>query len=319
MSEPTLDIILVNRNSGTLLGRCLRSIAAADLTGFRLTRVCVVDDCSTDGSLDALPAGLPLEVVRNPRRLGYGASCNRGASGSRAEWLLFLNTDIELESSSLTVAMAFAAKRQEMGAGMLGIQLVETDGSVARSCSRFPTVGTFLAMMVGLDKLLPGRFANVQMKDWDHRTSREVDQVMGAFLLMPRALFDRLGGYDERFFVYMEDLDLALRARALGAHNYYLAEARAVHLGGGTARQVWAESLFFAARSRLQFAFKHWGALRGVMLALGTLLVEPWARAVHYLRAGSAADVRATFAAYGRLWGWVLSGAPAPRQGRETV
>jgi N-acetylglucosaminyl-diphospho-decaprenol L-rhamnosyltransferase len=308
---PSLDIILVNRNSGDLLRRCLDSIAAADRTAIELRRVCVVDDMSSDGSADDLRAAdLPLVVLRQEQRRGYGASCNAGARGSMADYLLFLNTDIEVERNALVTPIAYLQRAEAANVGMLGIQLREPDGSVARSCSRFPTLGTFLAMMVGLDRLWPARFPNIQMREWDHGQTREVDQVMGAFLLMRRSLFEALGGYDERFFVYMEDIDLAMRARAAGLRSVYLADVRALHLGGGTARRAWSESLYFAARSRVQFAFKHLGTARGMVLAAGTLVVEPWTRAAHYLRAGSIADVAAALRAYARLWGWILRGAP---------
>lgn len=314
MSVPSLDIILVNRNSGDLLQRCLDSLAAADRSAIDLRRVCVVDDMSSDGSAAELRAAdLPLVVVRQEQRRGYGASCNAGARGSSADYLLFLNTDIEVERGALVAAVEHLERSAAADTGMLGIQLRELDGSVARSCSRFPTPGTFLAMILGLDRLVPSLFPNLQMREWDHGDTREVDQVMGAFLLMRRAVFEQLGGYDERFFVYMEDLDLALRARRLGWRSVFFAGARALHLGGGTARRVWSESLFFAARSRIQFGFKHFNRGGGLALAAGTLLVEPWTRALFYAAGGSLADVKAAVVAYARLWGWAMAGPRASR------
>lgn len=309
---PSLDIILVNRNSEDLLRRCVRSLAAADRAGLGLQRVCIVDDVSFDDSAEALAgAGLPLEVLHNPRRLGYGASCNRGARGSRADLLLFLNTDIEMPGDALTGPEAYLATPGAERVAIAGVQLREQDGRVARSCSRFPSMGTFWAMTVGLDKLLPRWFRGIQMAEWDHGATREVDQVIGAFMLMRRHVFEALGGYDERFFVYMEDLDLTLRARAQGWASVYLAGTCVVHLGGGTARRAWAESLFFSARSRIQFAWKHWGVSGGLLVGFGALAVEPLPHVAYYLSLGSTADARAALDASARPWRWVAQGAPA--------
>jgi GT2 family glycosyltransferase len=140
------------------------------------------------------------------------------------------------------------------------------------------------------------------MLDWDHLTSREVDQVMGAFTLIRRPLFQRLGGYDERFFVYMEDLDLALRARKLGFKSVYLAEAAVFHTGGGTAANVPAESLFFSLRSRMQYGFKHFAPPEAFALLLLTMLLEPLTRLCFALARRSLETAAVTARAYVKLW-----------------
>lgn len=301
---PSLDIILVNRNSGHHLRECLASMAGAARTGVELRRVVVVDDVSTDDSLQGIDAmDLPLTCIRNPVRTGYGGSCNRGAAGSEADYLLFLNTDTRLREDSLTVPVRFLQAPENAGVAIVGIKLLGADGTASRSSARFPTLRRYFVIFLGLDRLFPSLFLSHQMKEWDHLSTREVDQVMGAFMMMRREVLDRLGGYDKRFFVYMEDLDLSLRARALGYQSVYLSTAAAIHLGGGTANRVKSESLFFLFRSRIQYGFKHFGTLRGLVLLLATVMLEPISRLVLAGWRGSLPDMRATLAAYLRLWG----------------
>lgn len=119
------------------------------------------------------------------------------------------------------------------------------------------------------------------MRDWDHAGSRAVDQVIGAFFLIRRAVFDELGGFDERFFVYFEEVDLALRARRAGWRSMFFGDAQAFHKGGGTSDQVKGQRLFFSLRSRLRYGAKHFGPTSHFALVVVTWLVEPVARVLH--------------------------------------
>ena len=306
---PSLDIILVNRNSGRELLECLSSVRKADKNAFVLRRVCVVDDASTDQSAAGLSdLRLPLEIMRNSEHTGYGASCNRAARNSAADYILFLNTDCVLFADSLDKPLAYMEQARHAGVGIVGIQLLDAQGGVARSCAQFPTPVRMISTALGLDHLFPSLFPSHQMKRWNHLETREVDQVIGAFMLMRRVLFDRLGGYDERFFVYMEDLDLSLRMRRLGYTSVYLASAQAVHQGGGTARRARSESLFFALRSQIQYAFKHFGRVRGGVVAAVVLCLEPVARALLAASRQREGELQATAEAYRRLWTEMLWG-----------
>lgn len=300
---PSLDIILVNRNSGNELAECLSSIVQADTTALVLRRVCVVDDASTDHSAAGLDKiRLPLEVIRNSTHTGYGASCNRAAEGGTADYILFLNTDSTLFADSLDKPIRYLEAPEHVGVGIVGIQLLDCAGAVSRSCARFTTFGQMISIALGLDRLFPARFSSHQMKEWDHLETRAVDQVIGAFMLVRRPVFEQLGGYDERFFVYREDLDLSLRMHQLGYSSVYIASAQAVHKGGGTYRKVRPESLFFALRSRIQYAFKHFGFLRGCIVAVVALFIEPITRCLWAVSRQEVDELEATVEAYLRLW-----------------
>jgi len=144
------------------------------------------------------------------------------------------------------------------------------------------------------------------MKDWNHSETREVDQVIGAFFLVKRKVFDALRGFDERFFVYYEEVDFSYRAKKAGWGSLYLAEARAFHSGGGTSEQVKARRLFYSLRSRLLYAVKHFSPDGGVMVLLATLLFEPISRCALALWRHSWPSLKETVQGYGMLWRWLL-------------
>jgi GT2 family glycosyltransferase len=185
--------------------------------------------------------------------------------------------------------------------GICGIQLVDELGQVARSCARFPSVVNFSVQAVGLSKLRWFHASALHMSDWDHTTTRDVDHVIGAFFLVRRTAFNALSGFDERFFVYLEDLDFSLRARQAGWRSMYLPEAKAFHSGGGTSRHVKAKRLFYSLRSRLLYGFKHFSATEAWWLLFITVALEPCSRLAFALFRGEWRDARHTLQAYGML------------------
>jgi N-acetylglucosaminyl-diphospho-decaprenol L-rhamnosyltransferase len=274
-----LSIVIVNWNTGPLLRECLSSIADAGMAqDWTLDRVVVVDNASSDDSASRLPAaGYPLEVLANNTNRGFAAACNQGAARCTSELLLFLNPDTRLFENSLRTPVAYLASPRHQDIGIVGIQLLDQQGSVSRSCARFPRWSHFAAQACGLDRLRPS--LGHLMREWDHRSTREVDQVIGAFFLTRSRLFNDLGGFDERFFVYFEEVDYALRALQAGMRSVYLASAQAMHVGGGASNQVKGRRLFHSLHSRLLYGQKHFGRLQRGLLWAVSWFVEPLARA----------------------------------------
>ncbi len=299
-----VDVIIVNWNAGSLLKECLRSLSVLELGAVYVRRVFVVDNASTDASLDGVESlGLPLEIIRNAENRGFAAACNQAAALAKSEYLLFLNPDTEVSKGSLEEPIAFLSKEPHFA--ICGIQLLDSSGRIARSCARFPSAASMLCHSVGLNKVAPQFFRSYFMEDWGHDESRAVDHVMGAFFLVRRSVFMRLGGFDERFFVYLEDLDFSLRAKRAGYATYYLTEASAYHRGGGTSEQVRATRLFYSLRSRLLYAYKHLSLPSASLVLFASLILEPVLRLCLAIRRGSTSAIAETIAGYSRLW-WSL-------------
>jgi N-acetylglucosaminyl-diphospho-decaprenol L-rhamnosyltransferase len=299
----SLDIIIVNWNAKKTLFKCLDSISVN--RAIYQIHVVIVDNASSDSSVEMLEnhkSELPLTIIKNPENRGFAAACNQGARGSSADYLLFLNPDTILSQDSLTKPLTFLAKSNKASIGIVGIQLLDDSGMVSRTCTRFPMPGRFYVKMFALDRLFPKTFPSHFMTEWDHSESRDVDQVMGAFFLVRRSLFEELSGFDERFFLYFEELDFALRARKAGYRSYYFAEAQAYHKGGGTSEQVKATRLFYSLRSRMLYCYKHfeWTSATGVLL--GTLFIEPFSRMVYAAIRLSGREMAETLKGYAMLW-----------------
>lgn len=299
-----LGIVIVNWNSGDQLRQCLATLptAASQLPASSpLLRVVVVDNGSTDGSADglALP-GIDLVVQRNADNRGFAAACNQGAAALQTSLLLFLNPDTRLFAGSLAGPVNLMLRQDQSRTGIVGIALVDDAGRVALSCARFPRAWHFASHAIGLDRLWPR--AGQQMLEWDHGHTRAVDQVIGAYFMVRRALFESLAGFDERFFVYFEEVDFAWRARQAGWASVYLADARAYHRGGGTSDAVKDVRLFYALRSRLRYGHKHFALPGRLLLWAVTFVLEPISRAVHLALAGRWTEIRHAVAAYTLLW-----------------
>jgi len=304
-SLPSIDIIIVNWNSGSLLLSCIQSIIKyhANL----VSSVIIVDNASIDSSLLAIDSleCLPfsLQVIRNQDNQGFGAACNQGANQSDSDFILFLNPDTRLFERSLSDPLSYIQDPNNQSVGIVGIQLLDEHSIVARSCARFPSPFGFLAHAIGLDKIFPslGHF----MTEWIHDSTRQVDQVIGAFFFLRRSLFEQLKGFDERFFVYYEEVDFSYRAKKVGWQTIYLADSQAFHSGGGTTNKVKARRLFYVLRSRLLYADKHFSPVGFSLIFLEALLLEPLSRSGLAVARHSWPALKETWQGYVMLWRWL--------------
>lgn len=297
-----LRIVIVNWNAGSQLAEAVASIAHYHYG--LVSSVIIVDNASTDDSLaqvETLP-NLPFQllIVRNADNRGFGAACNQGAALASSEYLLFLNPDTRLFENSLTVPLAFMQQPNNSGVGICGIRLVDEQGNVSTSAASFPTLRVMAGKILGLTKLFPSVFPAHLMTSSDLRENSSVDQVIGAFFLIRKNVFDRCGGFDERFFVYFEEVDLSLRAKQLGYSSYFLSEVSAFHKGGGCSERVKAARLFYSLRSRILYARKHYSWMAFVALVLLTGLELPLRLAQGVVRV-SWSDIINTFTAYTQL------------------
>jgi GT2 family glycosyltransferase len=297
-----IHIVIVNWNTGDYLRQCLQSVALANGDDVNLARVTVVDNASSDGSATNLgDLDLPLEVVHNRTNVGFGAACNQGAAGSAARYLLFLNPDTRVSPEALGVVTAFMDSPQAAHIGICGGRVLDPSGAPAISCARFPTLPVVFGKITRLSAVAPRMFPGHHLTPEETRHSGVVDQVIGAFFLVRRELFTRLGGFDTRFFLYYEEVDLARRALELGFRSYFLGDARVIHTGTVSARQIRDVRLYHSLRSRQLYARRHWPRWQAGLLPLVTVAVELPARLAMALLRGSRSDLEATVSGYRML------------------
>jgi N-acetylglucosaminyl-diphospho-decaprenol L-rhamnosyltransferase len=299
-----LSIVIVNWNTRDQLRDCVLSICAASKFDFISSEVVVVDNASIDDSLRGIDEfGISVTIVRNKENIGFAAACNQGASLASGDYLLFLNPDTRLFENSLVAPLAFLEKEENAHVGICGVQLVDECNRACLSYAKFPSTLSFALQAIGAKKFLP--------KGWgggNGIVSRAngfllVDQVIGAFFVVRRPVFDQLDGFDERFFVYFEEVDFALRARGKGWISVCLTGTQCIHIGGGSSRQVKAARLFYSLRSRILYAFKHFYPQSIAALLFITLTVELFGRVAVALLRWSLTDCGHVLRAYRMLFG----------------
>ena len=301
--RPSVDIVIVNWNAGDYLRRCLESIPPARTGDFELKRIVVVDNASSDGSTEMkeIP-GLSLVIIRNDENKGFAAACNQGAAGSAADYILFLNPDTQLLPESLTRPIRFMESSTHSGVGICGVKLLDEDGGIATACARFPSLAIYVSQMFGLSRLFPEIFPCHFIPAEELFHSMEVDQIIGAFFLIRKDLFVTLNGFDERFFVYFEEVDFSLRAKRVGYASYFLADVTAMHIGRISSRQASMMTLYYSLSSRLKYALKHFQRWEAVLLIILTFTLEFVSRILWAFFGSSVASVGDVLLAYKRLF-----------------
>ena len=297
----SLGIIIVNYNSGSLLNKCVNAIFDSDAQNLKI-KVVVVDNNSKDGSLTLdKTTDKQLKLLKNTENKGFGYACNQGVDAlGEIDYLLFLNPDTEISKHTLKNSIEFL--RQNTFISILGCRHLDEFGKTKSSCSNTPTPIRIVWDIFGLSKLLPKIFPSATlMTNFNHNNSRFVDQVMGAYMLMEKTVFDILDGFDTRFFVYYEDADFALRAKNQGFKSYYNSDIEIMHSGRGTTKKIFHTTLFYNLRSRIQFTYKHYGMFYGALILILTITIEPITRSIYNLL-NDPSENKNTLKAFGLLY-----------------
>lgn len=291
-----IDVVIINWNSGDYLQKCIQSIFSTDNRNF-VTKVFIIDNNSSDLSLQKIRLNDKTEIVRNKENRGFAKACNQGFKLCSAPYILLLNPDTQLLDTTLEDCIAFMIKKTDID--ILGCQLLDDDGNVGYSCSRFPSATGIFFDATGLSKMAPSIFKpGIIMTDWDHKESRLVDQVMGAFMFFRKSIFEKVGYFDEQFFVYYEEVDFSKRLAALGGKSFFDADIKAIHSGEGTTSSVKAFRLFLNLRSRLQYAKKHFNLSGYLLVWISTYFIEPFTRMFFLLLKGKAREISQVFKGY---------------------
>ncbi len=241
--------VIVNWNGADYLERLLDSLGAAPVEA-----IIVIDNASSDSSAEILSRYSKVQTIRNAKNLGFGAAANQGIALSKSPYVLLLNVDVEVLPGSIETLEKFLDKHQETA--LAAPCLLFPNGRLQPSCRSFPTVSRLFLYFSYLDHVIPSGY---RLNEKDLQDAREVDQPMGAAWLLRKNVFEEAGGFDSRFFLYMEDVDLCRRIKSLGWKIYYIPDARLIQHAGGSSRQDWERSHTNLFEGMLLYFQKHDG------------------------------------------------------------
>lgn len=256
---PDLSIIIVTYNSRRDIEKCLASLQACS-RGARV-EIIVCDNASPDGTADLVAQHFPsVKIIRSAHNLGFGRANNLAAQHARGRFFLLLNPDTWVEEDLAAALVNFLDSHPE--ASGCAPQHLNPDGTRQFGAMReLPTVASLFYQKSGLAYAFPRspRFGRYYMTWWDHNEVREVQQA-GACLALRREVFQQVGGFDESYFMYFEDVELCHAVRAAGHRIFYLPHARVYHIGGQSARQAVSKNFIEFYRSMCRYFRKHHGA-----------------------------------------------------------
>lgn len=262
-----LSILIVTYNSARLIGRLLEQLAQ-ELQGLA-AEVIVVDNASRDDTAGLVRQQHPwVRLIASPDNLGFAAANNLAAQQASGRYLLLLNPDAIPAPGAL--ARGIALMDRHPAAGLAGGELRGPDGSRQPSARMFPTLRDELFTLSGLAAKHPDSpfLARLDRRWTDPEQAALVDWIPGAFVFIPASVFRALGGFDERFFMYYEEVDLCRRLQQAGHEIHYWPELKAMHIGGESAKTVQSARISKAGsqleswrmRSALLYYRKHHGA-----------------------------------------------------------
>ncbi len=270
-----VSVVIVNWNVCDLLRRCLASIDAnrGDLS----LEVIVVDNASSDDSVQMVKEEFPhVRLIASQKNLGYTGGNNLGAREARGRYLLILNPDTEIVGDALQQMVAYLDAHPT--AGVVGPQLRYPDGSIQPSCHRFPTI----AIALSSDSHIIGSFSQNGLSHAAHGINdqeneiQSVDWLDGAALMIRREIWQKVGAFDERFFMYFDEVDWFRRCQNVGAKAHYLAPAQIIHHHRGSSKQIGIKRKILFNRSKFLYFRKHFGAGWEVIIRLFSVLTSAW-------------------------------------------
>jgi len=227
-----LSIIILSYNTKNLLLKCVQSVVAkySDQIKKNELELIVVDNASVDGSVQAIEKVKEIKLIENKENYGFSKGNNIGAGKASGEYILFLNSDTKVEDQGLLKMIDFLDNNKN--AGILGGSLLNLDGSKQSSCGNFYNLFNLtIALMAGERLgLIRKRPAKIDKVDW----------VSGASMMVRRNLFEKLRGFDEKLFMYMEDMELCFRAKKLGYQTFFYPEVKIIHQELGSSNRTFA-------------------------------------------------------------------------------
>ena len=296
-SKPEVSVVIVSFNTRDLLRECLQSLAV-EAAGID-HEVIVVDNASRDESAQMVAAEFPqARLLASSVNLGFAAANNRAFALARGQFVVLLNSDAFLKPGALQQAVALMKAHSKMGVG--GGRLVGRDGEWQPSARQFPSLLNDLLALTGLAARFPrSRFFGRADRTWaDETQACEVDWVPGAFSIIRRDVMEAVGGFEEDFFLYYEEVDLCRRIKKMGYQIWYWPQIEVIHYGGESSKTVehlalsssGAQLTLWRMRSALLYYRRHHGAT-GARLAMRVEMLWHQLRAWKNRRAAQNAKV----------------------------
>jgi GT2 family glycosyltransferase len=263
-----LSVIIVNYNVKEFLQNLLHSIEKA--SSKILKEIIVIDNASDDGSVEVIKEKFPsVNLIQNKINTGFGRANNQGLKIAKGKFILFINPDCIVSEDTLDNMILFFESHPECG--LAGCKILNSDGTLQLACRRsFPGPWTSFTKVTGLSNLFPKSkiFARYNLTYLDENQTYEVDAVSGSFMMIRKEVYEKVGGFDEQFFMYGEDLDLCYRVQKSGFKVYYVNSTQVIHYKGeSTKRSNLDETKLFYDAMHL-FVKKHLSSFPLVELIL---------------------------------------------------
>jgi len=274
MNSPiVISIIIVNYNVKDFLQSLLLSLdkALKNITH----EIIIVDNASTDGSVELIKNNFSnVTLIDNKKNIGFSRANNLGLKISKGKYLLLINPDTLVSEDTFTEMIKFFETHPEVG--LAGCKILNPDGTLQLACRRsFPGPWTSFCKVTGLSSLFPKSkiFARYNLTYLDEKKSYEVDAVSGSFMMFTRKVYEEIGGLDEEYFMYGEDLEYCYRIQKSGYKIYYVASTQIIHYKGeSTKRSSIDETKFFYSAMHL-FVKKHFSTSFVVEFILRTAIL----------------------------------------------
>lgn len=266
-----ISVIVVSWNAREYLRQCLKSIRE---TGDGIVReVVVVDNASHDGSPDMVAKDFPeVVLIRSDANLGFAKANNLGIQIAKGQCLALVNSDVVVHPKCFQRLAAYLVRHSEVG--LVGPKILGRDGKLQRSCRLLPGVWNITCQTLGLDYLFSHSawFSGREMRHWDQENEAEVEVLSGCFWLARREAVEQVGGLDERFFFYAEDVDWCKRFHDAHWKVVFFPEATATHFGGGSSSNAPLRYCIEMIRANLKYWQKHYGLAGRVLYYLFSIL-----------------------------------------------
>jgi GT2 family glycosyltransferase len=257
-TKPTVSVVIVTWNGKKYALECLDSLRA--LKSKLLLEVIVVDNDSCDGTPEAIQEQHPeVKLFRNKTNLGFAKANNIGLGASSGDYVALVNSDVVIPPGCLEKMVDFMDANPDIG--LLGPKMISPTGEVGASVYQLPTVWNYLCCALGLHLLAPNSqlFSGYLMTNYDYYKTEDVGVLTGWFWMVTRGALEQVGGLDERFFMYGEDLDWSYRFATAGWRVVFFADAEALHYGAASSGQAPTRFYVEKVRANLQYFQKHYG------------------------------------------------------------